>query len=61
MNTKDVRKKIAKLFPEQKLGIFAILGKDYPHQRIVAFSGSRDMKHILFDTQRDQEGQESDR
>jgi general stress protein 26 len=51
-NAKDVRKKIAKLLIEQKLGILATLGKGYPYQSIVAFSGSRDMKHILFATKR---------
>jgi len=52
MKAQDVRKKIAKLLAEQKLGILATLGKDYPYQSIVAFSGSRDMKHILFATKR---------
>lgn len=52
MNTKDVRKKIAKLLTDQKLGILATLGKDYPYQSIVAFWGSRDMKHIVFATKR---------
>jgi uncharacterized pyridoxamine 5'-phosphate oxidase family protein len=52
MNTKDVRKKIAKLLTEQKFGILATLRKDYPYQSIVAFSGSGDMKHILFATKR---------
>jgi nitroimidazol reductase NimA-like FMN-containing flavoprotein (pyridoxamine 5'-phosphate oxidase superfamily) len=52
MKTKDIRKKISKLLTEQKLGILATLGVDYPYQSIVAFSGSRDMKHILFATKR---------
>ncbi|MBF0387872.1 MAG: pyridoxamine 5'-phosphate oxidase family protein [Candidatus Omnitrophica bacterium] len=52
MNIKDVRKKIAKLLIEQKLGVLATLGKDHPYQSIVAFSASRDMKHILFATKR---------
>ena len=52
IKTKDVRKKIEKLLTGQKLGILATLGKDYPYQSIVAFSGSGDMKHILFATKR---------
>ncbi len=52
MNAKDVRRKIAKLLTEQKLGILATLGECYPYQSIVAFAGSRDMKHILFATKR---------
>ncbi|MBF0122380.1 MAG: pyridoxamine 5'-phosphate oxidase family protein [Candidatus Omnitrophica bacterium] len=52
MNKRVIRKKIAELLTGQKLGILATLGKDYPYQSIVAFSGSRDMKHILFATKR---------
>ena len=52
MNNRIIRKKIAELLIEQKLGILATLGKDYPYQSIVAFSSSRDMKHILFATNR---------
>lgn len=52
MHAKNVRKKIATLLTGQKLGILATLGKDYPYQSIVAFAGSRDMKHILFATKR---------
>lgn len=52
MNAKDVRKKSVKLLTEQKFGILATLGKDYPYQSIVAFLGLRNMKHILFATKR---------
>jgi uncharacterized pyridoxamine 5'-phosphate oxidase family protein len=52
MKTNDVRKKIAKLLTGQKLGILATRGEDYPYQSIVAFAGSKDMKHILFATRR---------
>jgi len=52
MNKKDVRKNIAKLLTDQKFGILATLGKDYPYQSIVAFAGSGDMKHIFFATRR---------
>lgn len=52
MNSRIIRKKIAKLLIEQKLGILATSGKKYPYQSIVAFSASRDMKYILFATKR---------
>ena len=52
MRTQDVRKRIAQLLTEQKLGILATLGESYPYQSIVAFSGSKDIKHILFATKR---------
>jgi uncharacterized pyridoxamine 5'-phosphate oxidase family protein len=52
MKTKDVRQKIATLLSEQKLGILATLGTDYPYQSIVAFAGSRDMKQLFFATKR---------
>jgi len=50
MKTKEVRQKIAKLLSEQKLGILATLGTDYPYQSIVAFAGSGDMKQLFFAT-----------
>lgn len=52
MDIKSVRKKISGLLMKQKLGVLATLGKDHPYQSIVAFSASRDMKHILFATKR---------